>query len=76
MHPFCDNFLIYHINDEQSDHYNIELHAPEEDRDYLEAQAGDHLFCPFECEFCTFHWLKGWPPFEKDKTDVLPTYLH
>jgi hypothetical protein len=54
-----------------------QLQAPKEDKDYLEARAGDHLFCPFECDYCTFHQLKGCPPFEKDKTDdILLTYLH
>ena len=71
-----DDFLIYRVDDAQSDPLNIELRAPEEDRDYLEARGGDHLFCPFECNYCTFHQLKGRPPLARVKTDdILLTYL-
>jgi hypothetical protein len=36
--------------------------APGEERDFLEARPGDHLFCPFECDSCSFHRLRGAPP--------------
>jgi hypothetical protein len=28
----------------------------------LQARAGDHLFCPFECDYCLFYKLKGLEP--------------
>jgi hypothetical protein len=33
--------------------------APGEERDFLEARPGDHLFCPFECDGCCFYRLRG-----------------
>jgi hypothetical protein len=33
--------------------------APGEENDFIYARAGDHLFCPFECDYCTFYKLKG-----------------
>ena len=33
-----------------------------DERDFLEARPGDHLFCPFECEYCSFCRLKGRAP--------------
>jgi hypothetical protein len=36
--------------------------APGEERDFLGGRAGDHLFCPFECDDCSFWRLKGRGP--------------
>lgn len=33
--------------------------SPGEERDFLEARGGDHLFCPFECDDCSFWRLLG-----------------
>jgi hypothetical protein len=46
--------------------------APGEERDFLEARPGDHLFCPFECDSCSFHRMKGGPP---DPTSAIDTRL-
>jgi hypothetical protein len=35
--------------------------APGEESEFLEAREGDHLFCPFECDDCCFHRLRGKP---------------
>ena len=37
----------------------IELKAPGEEKDFLQARPGDHLFAPFECDFCLFFRIKG-----------------
>ena len=50
--------------------------APDEDKDYITARAGDHLFCPFECDACTFYRLKGRLPEARNITDsTLLVYL-
>jgi hypothetical protein len=36
--------------------------APGEERDFMEARPGDHLFCPFECDGCCFYRLRGEAP--------------
>ena len=36
--------------------------APGEENDFLEARAGDHLFCPFECDYCSFYRLRSAVP--------------
>jgi hypothetical protein len=33
--------------------------APGEEADFLVAREGNHLFCPFECDECCFHRLRG-----------------
>jgi len=55
---------------------HIFLVAPEEAKNFRHARAGDHLFCPFECDYCTFHRLKGRPPDMDNQTDkILMIYL-
>jgi hypothetical protein len=52
------------------------LHAPGEDSDYMLSRPGDHLFCPFECDFCTFFRLRGHSPRRDESNDaVLMTYI-
>jgi hypothetical protein len=53
----------------QIDADGIELQAPGEMMDFMEARAGDHLFCPFECDICVFHRLKGRGPLSTEVTD-------
>ena len=36
-----------------------EMIAPGEERDFLVGRGGDHLFCPFECDDCSFWRLTG-----------------
>jgi hypothetical protein len=43
--------------------------APGEENDFLCARAGDHLFCPFECDYCLFYKLKGMEPNENRGED-------
>lgn len=35
----------------------------------MEARGGDHLFCPFECDYCSFFRLLGREPFRDDFVD-------
>jgi hypothetical protein len=44
--------------------------APGEEDDFLHARAGDHLFCPFECDYCAFYKLMGTEPVEGRREDV------
>jgi hypothetical protein len=44
----------------------VELTAPGEEGDFLAARDGDHLFCPFECDECSFHRLCGKPSGPED----------
>jgi len=60
-----DGFLLYQETNDKGN----ELIAPNEVDDYTCAWPGDHLFCPFECNRCTFHWLKGWPPIPGKQTN-------
>jgi len=53
-----EDFLIYRENDADS----TELIACDEDDDYQHARPGNHLFCPFECNGCQFHWLMQCEP--------------
>jgi hypothetical protein len=46
----------------------VELTAPGEEGDFLAARDGDHLFCPFECDECSFHRLCGKPSGPEDAT--------
>ena len=43
--------------------------APGEEKDFLEARPGDHLFCPFECDTCTFFRIRGVQPVPKEPED-------
>lgn len=58
-------FLIYRPTDDSGE----ELIAPGEEMDFLQGRSGDHLFCPFECDFCAFHRMRGHSPVKGDKTD-------
>ena len=50
--------------------------APGEETDFLEARAGDHLFCPFECDICSFWRLRGHEPDASKPADaVLQAYI-
>jgi hypothetical protein len=50
--------------------------APGEEEDFLHARAGDHLFCPFECDYCAFFKLMGAEPDESRRDDaLLLTYI-
>jgi hypothetical protein len=51
------DFLVYRATDSDG----TELTAPGEELDFLVAREGDHLFCPFECDMCSFHRLRGRP---------------
>jgi hypothetical protein len=51
------DFLVYQATDVDG----TELLAPGEESEFLEAREGDHLFCPFECDECCFHRLRGKP---------------
>jgi hypothetical protein len=52
------DFLIYRPTDETGE----ELCAPGEEKDFSEGRPGDHLFCPFECDYCAFYRIKGHLP--------------
>ena len=52
-----------------TDEDDVELVAPGEEDDYLCARPSDHLFCPFECDGCTFHRLKGRRPQKDNRAD-------
>ena len=55
---------------------NVNLVSPEEEEDFKVARPGDHLFCPFECDYCAFYRLKGHMPVEGNKTDeILQLYI-
>jgi hypothetical protein len=42
----------------------------------MEARAGDHLFCPFECDGCSFHRLRGEAPDPQSHQDqILLSYI-
>jgi hypothetical protein len=42
----------------------------------MEARAGDHLFCPFECDGCSFHRLRGEAPDARSHQDqILLSYI-
>jgi hypothetical protein len=47
----------------------MELMAPGEESEFLEAREGDHLFCPFECDDCCFHPLRGKPASPESDAD-------
>jgi hypothetical protein len=50
--------------------------APGEESEFLEAREGDHLFCPFECDDCCFHRLRGKPAsLEVDADKELLAYI-
>jgi len=49
----------------------MDLVAPDEEMDFLQARPGDHLFCPSECELCAFYQLKGRVPIHGDNADDL-----
>jgi hypothetical protein len=66
------DFLIYRQVDEDGQ----ELLAPGEEHDFKQARAGDHLFCPFECDYCTFYKLKGANPDANSHLDsILLAYI-
>jgi len=50
-----NGFWIYHDVDAEG---NPLVNAGEE-KHFMEARPGDHLFCPFQCKGCTFYKLKG-----------------
>jgi len=62
-----DGFWIY--TDLDSD--GSPLVAPGEERHFREARPGDHLFCPFQCELCSFYKLKGRTPGREEHADRL-----
>jgi hypothetical protein len=42
----------------------------------MDARAGDHLFCPFECDGCSFHRLRGEAPDGRSHQDqILLSYI-
>jgi hypothetical protein len=42
----------------------------------MQARPGDHLFCPFECDFCTFFRLRGHSPQRYESgDDALLSYI-
>ena len=43
--------------------------APGEENDFEEGRAGDHLFCPFECDYCSFFRLRKLAPVEGNDED-------
>lgn len=45
--------------------------TPGEENDYRCGRAGDNLFCPFECDDCTFFKLKGRKPMLISENDKL-----
>ena len=53
----------------EQDDLGVELVAPGEERNYLAARPGDHLFAPFECDFCSFFRLKGRSPNRENPSD-------
>ena len=53
----------------ERDDLGIELRAPGEEKDYLVARPGDHLFAPFECDRCSFFRLKGRSPRNHSEED-------
>jgi hypothetical protein len=62
-----DGFLIYHETNEGGS----DMTASGEESDYLSARPGDHLFCPFECDVCTFFRLKRRHADPNSRTDAL-----
>jgi hypothetical protein len=63
--------IFREIDDDGND-----LTAPGEELDYLSARPGDHLFCPFECDGCSFYRLKQRLPDPKSRIDsLLQIYL-
>jgi hypothetical protein len=56
------DFLVYRATDEDG----AELTAPKEEGDFLAARDGDRLFCPFECDECSYHFLFGKPSGPED----------
>ena len=51
------------------DDLGVELVAPGEEKNYLAARPGDHLFAPFECDHCAFFRLKGRSPMRDNPSD-------
>jgi hypothetical protein len=50
--------------------------APSEANDFLHGRVGDPLFCPFECDLCSFHKLHGEPPRPEDPVhNLLLAYI-
>ena len=47
----------------------MELVEPSERKNYLRARAGDHLFAPFECDYCAFFRLRGSSPCLENPSD-------
>ena len=67
-----ENFFVYRVKDDDG----VELRAVGEECEYMEARPGDHLLCPFECDFCTFFRLRGvFPSVEKRDDVTLMTYI-
>lgn len=44
--------------------------APGEEKDFEEGRPGDHLFCPFECDYCSFYRLRKMMPIEQNDEDM------
>lgn len=65
--PTGIDFFIYRPLDVDGE----ELIAPADENDFLLARGGDHLFCPFECDFCCFFRLKGTTPVVGNHVDGL-----
>lgn len=71
-----DDFFVYRVDDTTYEEGNVDLVAPEEEDNFKMARPGDHLFCPFECDYCVFFKLRGRSPIEGNKTDdILLTYI-
>jgi hypothetical protein len=52
------DFLVYRPTNEAGE----DKCAPGKTNDFRLARAGDHLFFPFECDFCSFYKIKGYVP--------------
>jgi hypothetical protein len=48
-------FSVYHGNNPDS------VPSPSEEKFYLHARPADSIFCPFECDECSFYRLTGCP---------------
>lgn len=54
----------------------VELIARGEERDFLDGRPGNHLFCPIECDQCSFYRLKHRAPRAGDpQDDLLQEYI-
>ena len=66
--PRGSGFFVAHPLD--ADGTELEIPAEEAD-DFLVGRPGDHLCCPFECDYCAFTRLTARSPVEEDHSDAL-----